>query len=473
MKTVSIAALTFGAFAAAQDPPTVGNVWPQVSPAEANMDAAKLDLAFEYAGGKLGLGQCLVQNDCIDTSDGLDIIKLTNCVQRIPILNPNPPCGDKIDVLGATSCVADADGNILDILNCVRDNVEIGENMLGSETYCVSVHRDGKLVADKYFRKTGPIGDAEMGEEVDEFTPLIVWSTSKAITHTLVGIAEKAGLMSTNDLASEYIEEWKNSPSEDVLVDMLMRHDSGRYYDAITDFVLSQFQESQTDFAINMPITPLGEPQQHAPGSTYQYNQMGIQNLHRVLQRATGETDINKYATEQLFSRLSMESRAYFMERSVITPFIDQLPSTNTDPLLYGGGHMSCKDLARFGQLWLNRGVWNGTEIFTDEFYEKALSSRPDGRAGSSYHWGGGPNHRANGAGGQFVSYNPEKNLVITRIGGFLGTTWNPSQFVNMVMDSLNDGPGSYTREEDELVNAMPVEEEQFKEFLMGGEFQF
>jgi hypothetical protein len=63
-----------------------------------------------------------------------------------------------------------------------------------------------------------------------------------------------------------------------------------------------------------------------------------------------------RYATEELFNKLGFESQAYFMERSVITPFLPDIPnpndpnlppvpfpSQNTDPLMYGGGHMSCK----------------------------------------------------------------------------------------------------------------------------------
>jgi CubicO group peptidase (beta-lactamase class C family) len=478
MKTFGITAALAVACAAAQEPPTVGNVWSRVSPAEANMDAAKLDEAFEYAGGKEGLGQCLVRNECIDTTDGLDILKLTNCVQRIPLLNPNPPCGEQIDIIGATSCLASCEeGALACVLNCARDNIELGEQSFASETFCVSVHRDGKLVADKYFKKTGPVGDSDAGEVIDEFTPLVVWSVSKVFTHTVVGIAEKAGLLNTEDLASEYIEEWKDSPSEGVQVDNLMRMDSGRYYDGVTDFVLSQFQESQTDFAINMPITPvalngLAEPQSHPPGSHYQYNQMALQNLHRVLQTATGEQDVNKYATDQLFTKLNMESRAYFMERSVVAPYLD-IASKNTDPLMYGGIHVSCKDLARFGQLWLNRGRWNGTEIFTDEFYEKALTNPSanfpeSGRMGRQYHWGGGSNHRASGMGGQFVSFNPEKNLVITRIGGAVGRTWSPGVFIDKVMDSLIDGPGAYSFEADEEANPVPEEEEIFANIIRG-----
>jgi CubicO group peptidase (beta-lactamase class C family) len=199
---------------------------------------------------------------------------------------------------------------------------------------------------------------------------------------------------------------------------------------------------------------------------------MALQNLHRVLQVATGEDDINKYATVELFNKLGFESRAYFMERSVLTPYFPDLASENTDPIMYGGAHMSCKDLARFGQLWLNQGRWNGTDIFDASFYEKALM-RPDrddpdsGRAGRSYHWKSSPNIRAGGMGGQFVSFNPEKNLVITRIGGPVGLTWDRNTFIDMVMDSLLDGPGSYSREADE--EADPVEEDRFAEMISAG----
>jgi CubicO group peptidase (beta-lactamase class C family) len=199
MKTFGVAAALCMALSAVEAQVTIEDVWTKVTPAEANMDADKLNFAFERA----------------------------------------------------------ATGNV------------------GSETYCVSVHRDGKLVQERYWRKTGPVGDSGAGVDVDEFTPLILFSASKAVTHTLLAIAEKEGLLSTEDKASKYIAEWSTPlhPSANVIVDMLMRHDSGRYYDFVTDFVVSQLQDSQTDFAINMPITPLCPlrncAQQHAPGTHY------------------------------------------------------------------------------------------------------------------------------------------------------------------------------------------------------------
>ncbi len=73
------------------------------------------------------------------------------------------------------------------------------------------------------------------------------------------------------------------------------------------------------------------------------------------------------------------------------------------------------------------------------------------------------------GLGKQIVVFNPEKNVVITRIGGMLGTFFDKHALINGVMDSVLDGPGSYTPES---LSPSPVEEEQFIQLLTSGELQ-
>ena len=70
-----------------------------------------------------------------------------------------------------------------------------------------------------------------------------------------------------------------------------------RYYDLITDFVRPQWQDSQTDFAI-------GLLQSDEPGAKYQYNQMAMQSMERVLTEATGKP-LNDYADEVLWSKIN------------------------------------------------------------------------------------------------------------------------------------------------------------------------
>jgi len=83
--------------------------------------------------GEGGLGLCLAQNDCItfDEEGNLNVAALTSCVQRIPIINPNPACGDQLDITGALGCVANCgdENNIACVLGCVTDNVEIAPGL--------------------------------------------------------------------------------------------------------------------------------------------------------------------------------------------------------------------------------------------------------------------------------------------------------------------------------------------------------
>jgi arylsulfatase A-like enzyme len=55
-----------------------------------------------------GLGMCLINNDCIviDDDAGLDVGALTRCVQSIPIVNPEPPCGDDLDIADVLDCIS-------------------------------------------------------------------------------------------------------------------------------------------------------------------------------------------------------------------------------------------------------------------------------------------------------------------------------------------------------------------------------
>ena len=58
-------------------------------------------------------------------------------------------------------------------------------------------------------------------------------------------------------------------------------------------------------------------------------------------------------------------------------------------------------------------------------------------------HWfQSGDTYRADGMGGQFVSFSPGAGLVITRIGHVLDEwveSFSPSQFINLVLDAVTD----------------------------------
>lgn len=229
--------------------------------------------------------------------------------------------------------------------------------------------------------------------------------------------------------------------AERITVDMLLRHDSGRYYGSdLEDIGLPQFApagtdpSSQTQFAIDRDM-------EYPPGTVTEYNQMAFQTLERVLRNAT-DTQVTDYVADKIFEPLGFEYDPFWSVNGVLT----NIPN---GPLLYAGVNVACRDLARFGTLWMTDGTWGdgvnmtATEVFTPEFWRKSMST-PRGQR--TYHWfQNGANFQADGMGGQFVAFNAELGLVITREAHVLDEwieSFSPATFVNLVMSA-------FTSEED------------------------
>jgi len=81
-----------------------------------------------------GLIFCLVENDCLDGVVDGEYGSIINCIQRIPFLNPNPPCSDKVNAGALLLCVPGCDeSDTMCLVNCVVDNAEIGVNVVPRE----------------------------------------------------------------------------------------------------------------------------------------------------------------------------------------------------------------------------------------------------------------------------------------------------------------------------------------------------
>lgn len=280
----------------------------------------------------------------------------------------------------------------------------------GSE--CLVVTRDGALVGEWYW------GDAGPGTERE------VFSVTKSITSTLVGIAQDRGLLDVDDRASAYIEAWQGTPSEDVTIRNLVSNDSGRFHDVETDYLKMAMQEAdKTAFSV-------GLGQQHEPGTTWVYNNAAIQTLDEVLEVATGMPTAD-FAEEALFEPLGMGTT---MNRDA---------SGNT--LTFMGAQASCRDLARFGLLFLRGGEWDGEQVVSEAWVEEATSPSQDLNAGYGFLWwlnrtatsdvatGGAAGsdeagaqaaegtYAAIGLHNQLVGVYPEDGVVATRLGAGAG----------------------------------------------------
>jgi CubicO group peptidase (beta-lactamase class C family) len=294
---------------------------------------------------------------------------------------------------------------------------QIAQAARPSETTCLLVARKGRIVGEWNWRK------------VPATTPREVYSVTKSLTSTLVGLAQADGDLDIDQKAARYIRQWRGSESAGVTIRNLLSNDSGRHWEFGTDYGDLPQAKNRTRYAI-------GLDQQYPPGQVWAYNNAAIQTLDRVISKATGSTT-RDYAASRLLGPIGMT-------HSRMTA--DPAGNTNT----FFGLQTTCEDLARFGYLFLRQGRWGDEQIVPRSWVEAAVGApSQDHNAAYGLLWWlnrkgpligplatdapgqptpfvgqpvpGAPADlfTAQGLGGQTVLVDPGSETVVVRIGQF------------------------------------------------------
>jgi CubicO group peptidase (beta-lactamase class C family) len=216
---------------------------------------------------------------------------------------------------------------------------------------CLVVVRDGKLAGEWYFHGTGPN------------TTQDVFSATKSVASTLIGIAQDDGDLRVTDSASKWIPQWRGTPAAAVTLRNLLSMDSGRQWSVLTDYVRLLGARDRTSFAIGLRQTA-------APGKLWAYNNSAVQTLDRVLQKATGE-NVTTFAARRLFAPLGMTHTALATDAA-------------GNAQMFEGIRSSCRDMARFGVLMLNQGRWGNRQIVSVNWV-KAATGRSSTKLNAAY----------------------------------------------------------------------------------------
>jgi CubicO group peptidase (beta-lactamase class C family) len=237
-----------------------------------------------------------------------------------------------------------------------------------------------------------------------------LYSTSKSFTSTAVGFAVSENLLSVNDrVISFFPEDLQDtiSPflSELTVKDLLMMS-AGQDPDP-TRLVVSRDSNWVKGF-LSTPIV-------NEPGTKFLYNSLATYMLSAIVQQVTGERIVD-YLTPRLFEPLGITG-------------IDW--ETDSRGINTGGWGLRLKteDMTKFGQLYLQKGNWNGQQILPEEWVEEATTMKieqaPDVSEAikDSSDWLQGYCYqfwccrhqafRADGAYGQFIIVIPDQDAVV------------------------------------------------------------
>lgn len=239
----------------------------------------------------------------------------------------------------------------------------------------------------------------------------MLFSVSKSFTSTAIGLAMGEGVLSLEDRVVDFfpneVPENASSNLKAMRIRDLLSMSSGHNYDAIRRFSFSS-KESLTSQFLHLSVA-------HKPGTHFAYNTPASFMCSAILQKATGQTLLD-YLKARLFKPIGIQSPRW---------------SQSAQGISHGGFglNISTEDIARFGQLYLQNGKWNGKQIVSADWIAMATSrqianagndSQSDWEQGYGFQfWRSRHNaFRGDGIFGQFCLVMPDQNAVIAITSG-------------------------------------------------------
>ena len=213
------------------------------------------------------------------------------------------------------------------------------------------VVKDDKLVAEGYFNKGG----------IDHVDTRM--SASKSIMSALFGIGREQGCAppldaKMIDFFPEEADKIKDHRKADITIGEMLKMRAGypmeirwpKYHDAL-------FMTDNWNWIPHLVDIPLVRD----PGAGFGYSNLTSQLLGIVLQRAC-KTDLLSYARKNLFGPMGAEIAKW---------------TVGTDGYTWSAGEafVRARDMARFGQLYLDGGVYMGKQIVSADWVKASLTS--------------------------------------------------------------------------------------------------
>jgi CubicO group peptidase (beta-lactamase class C family) len=300
--------------------------------------------------------------------------------------------------------------------------------------YSLLVVTDGDLVGEEYFHGGRP-------EQL-----ALMQSAAKSITGAMVGIAIEEGCLPGVDQPMmtyfpELADRLDDPRKNDITIEQLLAHRAGYAWEESSTELLELLYQGFLPDQMGLVEVPLVRD----PGSGHDYSNLSSHLLSVIVSRAC-EVDLLDFATEHLFDPLGIEPGDW---------------TQDWDGYRWGGGelHLRARDMARFGQLYLDDGAFDGEQVVPAAWVEDSWTPYTEGawhskvgdnfeRTAYGYQWwiiDAGPHtyYLAWGHGGQQIAVLPELDMVVVvtadpLFGDHGGSSWSLEKAnLNLVADFI------------------------------------
>ena len=295
------------------------------------------------------------------------------------------------------------------ITTAVTDMLAEADTTEGVTFQSVMVLKHGEVLHEQWLNG----GDADSTH--------VMWSVSKSFCATAVGMCVDEGLLTVNDTVINFFpDELPAEISENLrlmTIHDLLTMNCGHETEPMSR--AEREGEQEQTWAARF----LAHPVTKTPGTWYCYNSMATFMLSAIVQKVTGQK-VNDYLLTRLWEPLHIEQPEWW---------------ENPEGINVGGWglNITTESMAKFGQLFLQKGKWNGRQLVSEAWVEEAskaqvpsvpAGTRPDeveakGLTPENCSWLLGYGYqmwrcpedayRADGARGQYIIIWPAQDAVV------------------------------------------------------------
>lgn len=257
--------------------------------------------------------------------------------------------------------------------------------------------------------------------------PHMLFSVSKSFTSTAVGLAVAEERFSLDDPVLSFFPDEAPAAVNAHLAAMRVRHlltmSTGHAEDTWSHLV-DRPSENWVKSFFEVPVL-------HTPGTHFLYNTGATYMLSAIVQKTTGMKLVD-YLQARLFEPLGIENATW-----------EESPQgVNLGGI---GLSITTEDMARFGQLYLQNGMWQGRRLLSEAWISEATTARISNGDEPESDWTQGYGYqfwrcrhcayRGDGVFGQFCIVMPEQDAVLAITGGV--DVFDMQQPLNLVWEIL------------------------------------
>ena len=246
---------------------------------------------------------------------------------------------------------------------------EIHEWIKDRNVTSLVVLKDGQIKYEDYF----------LGTNADDLR--ISWSVAKSFLSVLVGILIEEGVIaSIDDPVVKYAPSLENSAYKGATLRNVLQMSSGVTFDEDYLDKSSDINRMGRELALGGTLDGFAANLKETfvvPGQVMQYVSIDTHVIGMVV-RGASERSISDLLSEKVIGKLGLEKEPYYLTDGEGVAFV------------LGGLNLTTRDYARFGQMVLQDGYYNGTQVVPKEWLRTSTTATANTKAGDrryGYQW--------------------------------------------------------------------------------------